>query len=61
MLVDTCPQAANHCAFFKFESVLKFYDLKAWNKFEFHFMQLHINKKKLCFFMNNERVTVMAK
>ena len=26
---DTCPQAANHCAFFAFENELKFYNLEA--------------------------------
>ena len=31
LLADTCPQAANHCAFcFESENVLKFYNLKAW-------------------------------
>ena len=27
LLADTCPQAANHCALFEFETVLKFYNL----------------------------------
>ena len=31
LLVDTCPQAANHCTFFfEFENELKFYNLEAW-------------------------------
>ena len=29
LLVDTCPQAANHCALFEFENELKFYNLEA--------------------------------
>ena len=29
LLADTCPQAANHCAF-ESETVVKFYNLKAW-------------------------------
>ena len=29
LLVDTCPQAANHCALFESETVLRFYNLKA--------------------------------
>ena len=28
---DTCPQAANHCAYFAFETVLKFYNLRVWH------------------------------
>ena len=28
LLVDTCPQATNHCALFLFENELKFYNLK---------------------------------
>ena len=44
--------------YFEFDIVLKFYNLQAWHKFEFHFMQLHINKS---FLMNNGRVTVLAK
>ena len=30
LLADTCPQVANHCALFVFETVLKFYNLEAW-------------------------------
>ena len=26
---DTCPQAANHCAYFESENELKFYNLEA--------------------------------
>ena len=29
LLVDTCPQADNHHTLFEFETVLKFYNLKA--------------------------------
>ena len=29
LLADTCPQAANHCAYFESENELKFYNLKA--------------------------------
>ena len=29
LLTDTCPQAANHCALFEFEIVLKFHNLEA--------------------------------
>ena len=29
LLADMCLQAANHCAFFKFENELKFYNLEA--------------------------------
>ena len=29
LLVDTCPQAANHCALLEFENELKFYNLLA--------------------------------
>ena len=28
-LTDTCPQAANHFAYFEFETVLKFYNFEA--------------------------------
>ena len=28
LLADTCPQTANHCAYFEFETVLKFYNLE---------------------------------
>ena len=28
LLVDTCPQAANQCTLFEFETVLKFYNLE---------------------------------
>ena len=32
------------------------------NRFEFHFLQLHINKTKpFCFFMHNKRVSGIAK
>ena len=30
LLADTCPQSANHCAYFESETVLKFYNLEAW-------------------------------
>ena len=30
LLADTCPQTANHCAFFEFENELKFYNLESW-------------------------------
>ena len=30
--MDTCPQAANHCALFEFENELKFYNLEARTK-----------------------------
>ena len=30
LFADTCPQAANHCAYFESEPVLKFYNLEAW-------------------------------
>ena len=29
LLADTCPQAANHCALFESETILKFYNLEA--------------------------------
>ena len=29
LLADTCPQAADHCALFEFEAVLKFYNLES--------------------------------
>ena len=28
---DTCPQAANHCAYFESENELKIYNLEAWS------------------------------
>ena len=30
LLVDTCPQTANHSVYFESETVLKFYNLEAW-------------------------------
>ena len=30
LLADMCPQAANHCALFESETVLKFYNLDAF-------------------------------
>ena len=32
LLANTCPQATNHCVYFEFETVLKFYNLRAWSQ-----------------------------
>ena len=42
LLADTCPQAANHCALFESETVIKFYNLEAWSKKAYRCPAVHI-------------------
>ena len=39
LVADTCPPAANHCAFFESETVIKFYNLGACRR-------IHKNTRK---------------